>query len=110
MRNCFSTFIITLCSLIGMLASCSEDEVAGLGNDWQNTYKESNPGYLYDADDVPVVTITVAEADWNEYLSNYDNNPDNGIYVPAKFAFNKGDKNSVSYFSEIIKTLTCFFA
>ena len=50
-----------------------------------------NLAYLFDINDLPVVTIQVTEADWNQYLTNFDNNPDNTLYVPAAFTFEKGD-------------------
>ncbi len=47
--------------------------------------------YLFDLNDLPVVTLRITEADWNEYLTNFDNNPNNGLYVPAAFTMQKSD-------------------
>ena len=51
-----------------------------------------NPDYLYALDTVPEILITVTEANWNQYLSNFDNNPNNDLYVPAKFRYKKGNR------------------
>ncbi len=48
-----------------------------------------NPQYLYDINAVPTITITVTEANWNQYLQNYDKNPHNELYIPAAFTFVK---------------------
>ncbi len=48
-----------------------------------------NPLYLYEIDALPEITITVTEQDWNQYLKNYDNDPDNSEYVPVAFTFAK---------------------
>ncbi len=48
-----------------------------------------NPQYLYDITAVPTITITVTEDNWNEYLQNFDENPDNDIYIPIAFTFAK---------------------
>ena len=46
--------------------------------------------YLFDLASVPQITITITEGNWNQYLRNFDENPNNGIYVPARFTFQKG--------------------
>ncbi|MBR1808784.1 MAG: CotH kinase family protein [Paludibacteraceae bacterium] len=48
-----------------------------------------DPAYLYDLEAVPEIIITVTEADWNLYLGNFDQNPNNRQYVPARFEFRK---------------------
>ena len=48
-----------------------------------------NSAYLYDLQAVPEITITVTEENWNTYLRNFDENRDNGLYVPAAFSFTK---------------------
>lgn len=50
-----------------------------------------NPDYLYDIDAIPQITITLTEKDWNTYLSNFDKNKDNSLYVPARWTFQKGN-------------------
>lgn len=50
-----------------------------------------NLSYLFDLDDLPVITLRITEDDWNQYLTNFDNNPNNGLYVPAAFTMQKGD-------------------
>ena len=51
--------------------------------------QKSNPDYLYDLSAVPEITLTITEANWNAYLSNYDADPNNSIYVPARWRFEK---------------------
>ena len=50
-----------------------------------------NLTYLFDVNTLPEITITVTEKDWNTYLSNFDQWPNNSLYVPAAFTFRKGD-------------------
>ncbi len=47
--------------------------------------------FLFDLDAVPEVEITVSESEWNTYLTNFDQNPNNSKYVWASFTFRKGD-------------------
>lgn len=47
--------------------------------------------YLFDLNAVPEIEIRVSEEQWNTYLTNFDNNPDNAYYVWASFTFRKGD-------------------
>jgi spore coat protein CotH len=47
--------------------------------------------FLFDLNAVPEITITVSKSEWNTYLTNFDNNPNNGKYVWASFTFRKGD-------------------
>ncbi len=49
-----------------------------------------NYAYLFDLDAVPEITLTLTEKDWNTYLGNFDKWENNGLYVPAAFAFRKG--------------------
>ena len=51
--------------------------------------QDRNPDYLYDLSKVPEITITVTEQNWNRYLQNFDQNPNNGIYVPAHWTYTK---------------------
>ena len=48
-----------------------------------------DPQYLYDIDAVPEITIIITEDNWNQYLSNFDLNPQNRQYVPVKIEFKK---------------------
>ena len=48
-----------------------------------------NPAWLYDLEAMPEVTITLTRSDWDRYLANFDANPNNGLYVPARFRFSK---------------------
>ena len=52
--------------------------------------QKRNPAYLYDLTALPQITLTLTEKDWNQYLSNFDANPHNGLYVPAKWTMVKG--------------------
>lgn len=45
--------------------------------------------YLFDMEAVPHIQLTLTEADWNTYLSTFDQYPDNSLYVPAAFSFTK---------------------
>lgn len=47
---------------------------------------------LFDIEAVPEITLTLSEAAWNEYLTNLDVYPQNGLYVPAAFTFRKGEQ------------------
>ncbi len=51
----------------------------------------SNPNYLFDMEALPVITLTVTEENWNQYLTNFDEDEHNSKYVPAAFSFEKGD-------------------
>lgn len=53
-----------------------------------------NLDYLFDLEAVPHIKLTVTEADWNIYLTNFDHWPENSLYVPAAFEFTK---NGVTY-------------
>ncbi len=48
-----------------------------------------NPEYLYDINAIPTITISVTEANWNQYLQNYDDDPNNELYIPIAFTFVK---------------------
>lgn len=84
------TFMVML--LLTVFVACSDDDNSG-----NNTHREDvsdlevNPAYLYDINAVPEITLTVTEADWNQYLTNFDNDANNNLYVPAKFTFKKGN-------------------
>lgn len=45
--------------------------------------------YLFDINSLPEIEIDVTLDDWNQFLENYDQNENNGLYVPAKFIFKK---------------------
>ena len=51
-----------------------------------------NPDYLYDIDSVAEIKITVTQADWETYLSNFDQWPHNSLYVPAAFEYKKNGR------------------
>lgn len=65
------------------------DTIPDIPRDPNDTQR--NLSYLFDLNDVPIITLTLTENDWNEYLQNFDNNPDNALYVPAAFSMEKGD-------------------
>ena len=54
-----------------------------------NPSRHRDLDYLFDLQAVPEITLTLTEADWNTYLRNFDQWPDNSLYVPAAFAFTK---------------------
>ena len=45
--------------------------------------------YLFDIESVPHIKLTLTASDWNTYLANFDQWPDNSLYVPAAFEFTK---------------------
>lgn len=49
-----------------------------------------NPDYLYDLEALPEITIELTEQSWNQYLQNFDANPNNTVYVPAMWTMRKG--------------------
>ncbi len=51
-----------------------------------------NLAYLFDIEALPEIRLTLTEADWNTYLSNFDQWENNGLYVPAAFSFAKDGK------------------
>lgn len=48
-----------------------------------------NLDYLFDIQSLPQVRLDVSLADWNTYLSNFDQWPNNRLYVPADWTFIK---------------------
>lgn len=50
-----------------------------------------NLAYLFDLEDVPIITIKVTKDNWNQYLQNFDQNWNTRQYVPADFVMEKGD-------------------
>lgn len=65
--------------------------IPGDDEDNRTPDQKRNLDYLFDIDAVPTITITLTEKDWNQYLTNFDNNPNNRTYVPAQFTFSKGN-------------------
>lgn len=49
----------------------------------------ADPDYLYDIEALPEITISLTETDWNTYLQNFDQWPDNRLYVPAQFTYTR---------------------
>ncbi len=54
--------------------------------------QKRDPVYLYDNSKLAEITVSITETDWNKYLSNFDQNPDNSIYVPARWRYEKDGK------------------
>ena len=65
----------------------SEDEENPKAN--QTPDQIRNPDYLYDNNALPSITLTITEENWNQYLTNFDNNPNNSIYIPAQWSYEK---------------------
>ena len=57
---------------------------------------QTNLDYLFQLNSLPAVVIYLTEDDWNQYLTNFDENADNRKYVPARFSIQKG-KDIVYY-------------
>ena len=76
---------IVLGVLTVLLVGCSPNEPTTPKVD-DNPSRHLDSEYLYDIDAVPEILITVTETDWNTFLANFDNNPHNGLYVPAAFS------------------------
>lgn len=97
MTRC-ARYIIGLIGMI-LMASCSLFENSEpknpntpgeqTGEDSGDLSTHRNADYLYDLTAVPEITLTVTEENWNTYLRNFDENKDNGLYVPATFSFTK---------------------
>ena len=79
---------IVLGILTVIMVGCSPNEPTTPKVD-DNPSRHLDSDYLYDIDAVPEILITVTEADWNTFLSNFDRNPHNDLYVPAAFSFTK---------------------
>ena len=54
-----------------------------------DTHRDYN--FLFDLNSVPEVRLTFTEEQWNTYLSNFDRNANNALYVWAQWSFQKGD-------------------
>ena len=54
--------------------------------------QKRDPAYLYDNSKLAEITVSITETDWNKYLSNFDQNPANSIYVPARWRYEKDGK------------------
>ena len=71
------------------------DDKGSEGGDTRKDTANADPSthrdldYLFDLEAVPHITLTLTEADWNTYLSNFDRWEDNSLYVPATFSFTK---------------------
>ena len=83
---------IYVAALSVMIACTPHNEPSRLDKDDSTT--QPNSDYLYDLKAVPEIRLEVTEADWNRYLRNFDENKDNGLYVPVHFSFTK---NGVTY-------------
>lgn len=49
---------------------------------------------VFDLTDVPEITISISSNQWNELLSNYDEDRMNELYVEADFSFTKKDQTT----------------
>jgi len=83
---------IILGILTVIMVGCKPNEPSPKVDDNPSRHLDSD--YLYDIDAIPEILITVTEENWNTFLANFDNNPHNGLYVPAAFSFTK---NGVTY-------------
>ena len=94
-----------LCLLTLALFACTPEEPKTDNTDKTETPEDSEEkpedpadpstsrdyDFLFDLNAVPEVEITVSESEWNTYLTNFDQNPNNSKYVWASFTFRKGD-------------------
>lgn len=80
--------VILSCAIMLASAGCTGRNEPSDGTPSADTRR--NPGYLYDIDALPEITISLTEDDWNTYLTNYDRNKHNDLYVPARWTFSKG--------------------
>lgn len=55
-------------------------------------YRNTDLNYIFDLDNVAMITITISEAEWNKLLANYDINPINDEEVQADFKFERNGK------------------
>ena len=56
---------------------------------------EYNSDYLFDIEQLAEIRLDIELADWNNFLSYFDQNPYNEECVPAKFTYKKGDQTFV---------------
>lgn len=78
------TFLLSLL----LLLSCIDDTPLNA---------PKNVSYVFDADVVPDVHLTVTEEEWNKLLEYYDQNPHNEECVSASFTFTKnGETDNLS--------------
>jgi len=90
----FVMFAVTLCG-----CDSHRNEPGMDGNDSIPSQEQDTTGadthrdldYLFDMEAVPHIKLTLTEADWNTYLSNFDKWEENSLYVPAAFEFTKGE-------------------
>ena len=85
-------FLLSL--VILFCVACEPDVVEGQkpgDGDVNDTLPVAQYGleYLYDMATLAHITINVAEEDWNDFLSYYDQNPHNEEYIPASFKYEK---------------------
>lgn len=54
---------------------------------------EQGISYVYDINSIPLITLEITTAEWNNLLSYYDQNPDNEEYIKSNFKFLKENKH-----------------
>ena len=85
-----AAIILSCCAIMFFFTGCTERNEPSADTPSADTRR--NPGYLYDLEALPEITISLTEADWNTYLKNYDRDKHNDLYVPARWTFRKGDE------------------
>ena len=83
-----SLFVILISSLV---ACDNKPDIIPSKDDVNDTLPIAQYGleYLYDMSTLAHITLTVTEADWNDFLGYYDQNPHNEEYIPASFKYEK---------------------
>lgn len=90
--------------LIFAFVSCSTDsgdsDSSGIqyeGNDEEIVYplisesRKKSLDFIFSTQEIADINITITQEQWNELLSNYDQNPKNEEYVKADFKMEKGE-------------------
>lgn len=90
--------MLFVCGMATAMLSCSDKEteteteaIASEEETQQEVLSDTirNSDFLYDINAMPEIMLTVSKKNWNKYLANYDQNPDNSEYVPVTFTFKK---------------------
>ena len=58
-----------------------------------DTITEKGTAYVYDITALPTITIVVSTDEWNRFLADYDQNPNNEEYVHSGFRFERDGKH-----------------
>ena len=90
----FCSIFLGLCALWSCKQELTSDlPIITIPNSTHADDTVSMPDYMFDINDLPIITISVTKANWNHYLQNFDENANNRQHVHASFTMEKGDGN-----------------